>query len=261
MPFISIIIPTYNRAKVIQRALKSILSQAYKDWEVILVDDASTDKTINEIEPYLKNHKIMIVKHSHNQGFFAARNTGIQQAKGEWVSFLDSDDEYLSNGLSTLARELKNIKPHIDVGMFMLRSDQTYGNSNRKGFRRTDTSWDYYQPTYSDIVLKKDVFADMHRCMRTPMAKKYPYQTYNPGLETYHYANLAKLGKQFLYINKDVVLVHEDPANQHSKNRFTKHKKAFRNIYLRMIGEHLAILIQNPRRLFNYLVLIAKLSL
>lgn len=88
---VSVIIPTFNREKTISRAIQSILNQTYNNIEIIVVDDKSTDNT-EEIVKNFNEEKIYYIKHSNNQGACAARNTGIKNAKGEYIAFLDSDD-------------------------------------------------------------------------------------------------------------------------------------------------------------------------
>jgi glycosyltransferase involved in cell wall biosynthesis len=96
MPKVSIIIPTYNREKYLPLALDSILNQTFKDYEIIVIDDGSTDNTRQAIKPY--EEKIQYL-YQDNAGVSAARNAGIRQAKGEWLAFLDSDDEWVPDYL------------------------------------------------------------------------------------------------------------------------------------------------------------------
>lgn len=93
MPTVSVIIPTYNRANPLQRTLDSVLEQTYDDLEAIVVDDASTDETAAVMESY-DDPRVTFVQHETNEGGSAARNTGIEHAAGEYVAFLDSDDEW-----------------------------------------------------------------------------------------------------------------------------------------------------------------------
>lgn len=95
---ISVIIPTYNRASVLSRAVESVLAQSYKNWELIIVDDGSTDHTAEILKAYSQNPQIKIIRTS-NQGVSAARNKAIGQAQGLWVAFLDSDDQWLEDKL------------------------------------------------------------------------------------------------------------------------------------------------------------------
>lgn len=93
-PFFSIIISTYNRAHLLERALNSLIFQHEEDWEAILVDDGSTDDTYSILLPYLRKYrKIRYLKKSHN-GEAMSKNAGIWSSIGHYISFLDSDDEY-----------------------------------------------------------------------------------------------------------------------------------------------------------------------
>ena len=105
-PLISVIIPTYNRENIITRAIDSVIHQTYKNWELIIVDDGSKDKTEEVIKPYLKNHKVSY-HYQKNKGVCEARNYGIKKAKGEYIAFLDSDDEFEENKLSVQLCEMK----------------------------------------------------------------------------------------------------------------------------------------------------------
>ncbi|WP_071188886.1 glycosyltransferase family A protein [Trichormus sp. NMC-1] len=90
MPKISVIIPVYNSEKTVAETLDSVLAQTYGDLEVIIVDDGSTDKSI-EICRQFNDERIKIV-HQQNRGLAGARNTGIRHAQGEFLGFVDSDE-------------------------------------------------------------------------------------------------------------------------------------------------------------------------
>lgn len=95
---ISVIIPTYNRASVLFRAIDSVLAQTYKNYELLIVDDGSNDETHELLLPLINLEKIKYFKHQ-NRGVSAARNVGVQNANGELITFLDSDDEWLPHKL------------------------------------------------------------------------------------------------------------------------------------------------------------------
>lgn len=107
MSQISVIIPTYNRAKYLPRAIESVLGQTHTDLELIIVDDASTDETQAYINS-LADNRIRVILHSKNLGVSSARNTGIKAAKNNWIAFLDSDDEWLPHKLKTQLEFIKN---------------------------------------------------------------------------------------------------------------------------------------------------------
>lgn len=101
----TVVIPTHNRARLVPRAIRSILAQTISSWELIVVDDASTDATREAVEPFL-DARVRYVRQPTNQGAAAARNEGARQARGRFVTFLDSDDEgkptWLAQMLSAL---------------------------------------------------------------------------------------------------------------------------------------------------------------
>jgi glycosyltransferase involved in cell wall biosynthesis len=98
-PQISIIVPTYNRDDFLPKAIQSILNQTYQDWEAIIVDDGSTDKTEEIVKGYKKS-RIRYIAHKSNLGISTARNTGIKNSKGKYIALLDSDDEWFPEKLS-----------------------------------------------------------------------------------------------------------------------------------------------------------------
>lgn len=97
----SIIVPVYNKETVLKRAINSILNQTYREYEVIIVDDGSSDDSLKEINKFSSIENIKII-HQENKGVSVARNTGIQSANGDCITFLDPDDEWKDNHLEVL---------------------------------------------------------------------------------------------------------------------------------------------------------------
>lgn len=100
-PFFSVIIATYNRALLLKRALDSLLKQTEMDWEAVIVDDGSTDPTNIIVESYQKLTDKITYTYQKNSGVILAKNKGISLVRGKYITFLDSDDEYKPNHLST----------------------------------------------------------------------------------------------------------------------------------------------------------------
>lgn len=96
---ITVIIPTYNRGSLLKRAVDSVLNQTYKNIEIIVVDDCSTDNTEKIMKDYNQISFIKYIKLTKNSGACVARNVGIKNAKGNIIAFLDSDDEWLNDKL------------------------------------------------------------------------------------------------------------------------------------------------------------------
>lgn len=91
-PVVSIIVPVYNAEKTLKRCVNSIINQLYKDWELLLVDDGSTDDSSIICDEYAQQDRRIRVFHKQNGGVSSARNVGLDNAIGEWVTFIDSDD-------------------------------------------------------------------------------------------------------------------------------------------------------------------------
>ncbi len=104
MAFLSIIIPAFNRCEFLNRALKSVFSQTFSDYEVIVIDDGSTDDTAEMVQ---KNYTQVRYCFQTNKGVSASRNKGLELAKGHWIAFLDSDDEWLPQKLEKQISLLK----------------------------------------------------------------------------------------------------------------------------------------------------------
>ena len=89
---VSIIMPSYNTAKFIGETINSVLAQSYANWELIIVDDCSTDNTDDVVNQYLADERIRYIKNDTNSGAAVSRNRALQEANGKWIAFLDSDD-------------------------------------------------------------------------------------------------------------------------------------------------------------------------
>jgi glycosyltransferase involved in cell wall biosynthesis len=112
-PIVSVIIPTYNYAQYLPDAIDSVLNQTYKDFEIIVVDDGSTDNTSDVILQYLSNPCLRYIR-KENGGQASAKNRGIIESKGEFIAFLDADDIWFSNKLE-LQLQLFGKNPHTGV--------------------------------------------------------------------------------------------------------------------------------------------------
>lgn len=119
----SVIIPVYNVEKYIEKCIDSILNQSYKDYEIIIINDGSTDGSENILKKYNNNKKITIIT-QENQGLSAARNAGIKKAKGDYIVLVDSDD-YIEELL--LEKLNENINDNIDIIRYQTRTvDDNY---------------------------------------------------------------------------------------------------------------------------------------
>lgn len=112
-PLVSIILSTYNRAHLVARAIASVLTQSYRNWELIIIDDGSVDDTAQVVMPVVKSDPRIMYFYHANTGLARSRNIGITLASGKYTTFLDSDDEYRDNHLSvrieTMAKQPSSV--------------------------------------------------------------------------------------------------------------------------------------------------------
>lgn len=114
MQLVSVIIPTFNRGWIIERSVRSVLAQTYQNFEIIIVDDGSSDNTFDVVKSF-GDIRIRYMRHEKNLGGSAARNTGIKAAKGGYIAFLDSDDEWFPKKLEKQMEVFNNSIPDVGV--------------------------------------------------------------------------------------------------------------------------------------------------
>jgi len=125
MPLLSIVIPVYNVENYLDECLRSILNQNFNDYELILVDDASTDRSGEICDEYASKYKnIKVIHLKENSLLPGARNAGLEKAEGEYVHFCDSDDYYLDNSLLPISKILKKDAPDVLVGQFICKPEK-----------------------------------------------------------------------------------------------------------------------------------------
>ena len=160
-PLVSVVVPTYNRASLLPRAISSALGQSFEDLELIVVDDGSTDST-GEVVGAFGDPRIRLIRLPTNAGLSGAQNAGLRAARGEWVAFLDSDDEWLPTKLEQqLVRLREDAGPAAAVAYcFLQRQDERTGRTvpARRGgpegdvFQALLTGW---SPLPSCLVVRR----------------------------------------------------------------------------------------------------------
>lgn len=144
-PLVSIIVPCYNASNTLDRLVKSVLNQAYVNFELLLIDDGSSDSTNEICERYAAFDKRISVKHKSNEGVSKTRNLGIEIAKGDWITFVDADDELGENYLMDMVNCAINKKTDFIISniyamfngqkkSFDLEPSSVYGAKNIKQF-------------------------------------------------------------------------------------------------------------------------------
>lgn len=143
-PHISIIVPTFNLENYIDKTLESIVQQTFSDWEVLTVDDGSTDNTSALIEGWAKrDDRIKLLRNQRSKGVSGARNTGIENARGKWIVFLDGDDLFRKDALQT---RVQASNAHPDCCFISGDFTRFHSDNDMDGrpFSETDLHWRKY---------------------------------------------------------------------------------------------------------------------
>ena len=166
---VSVIIPVYNKQDYIKRTINSVLNQTYKNFEIIVVDDGSTDNSLKAIKQ-IKDKRIKVFAQK-NLGVSNARNKGIKQAKGNYIAFLDADDEFLPKYLETIAKLIIKYPGNSFFGTAFKK----IFNNNKKDICTFSTKKDFIIKDFisaladnekffvhiSSVVIKKEVFNEI----------------------------------------------------------------------------------------------------
>ena len=122
---VSIIMPSYNTDKYIAESIESVLSQTYQNWELIIVDDCSTDNTDTVVQKFINDSRILYFKNKHNNGAAFSRNYGLKVAKGKWIAFLDSDDLWTPDKLEKQIEFMINGNYHFSYTNYIEIDDKS----------------------------------------------------------------------------------------------------------------------------------------
>jgi glycosyltransferase involved in cell wall biosynthesis len=144
-PLISIVIPTYNHAHYLAFALKSVIDQTYIHWEAIVIDNHSADNTESIVLSF-DNPKIKLLKIHNNGVIGASRNMGLNEAKGDWIAFLDSDDFWYPSKLETV---VKNIRQDDEIDVFSTDEMQVNEMTGTKKILR----YGHYTSNFYQVLL------------------------------------------------------------------------------------------------------------
>ncbi len=157
-PYFSIIVPTYNRGYIINKMIDSLIQQEFEDWELIIVDDGSDDSTNEVIEFYKKDFsaKIYYFKFDKNKGVNIARNFGATKAKGNWLVFQDSDDEFTKHALTILYDLTKRVEVPLIWSACITQSGKKMTN----------------QPEFEGYVSFKDLWCEKLKGEYLPTIKR-----------------------------------------------------------------------------------------
>lgn len=162
-PLFTVIVPVYNPGPFLCSCIDSILSQTYRGFELICVDNGSTDGSSTVLDKYAEKHSNLLVLHQENKGVSVARNTGIACAKGEWLYFVDSDDMVDINCLSNIKTVIDK-HPDIDILAFQTRQINEVGDVIADNRSQHSDSIDIHGDIIEQITLCKER-ADLAWCV------------------------------------------------------------------------------------------------
>lgn len=199
MPFISIIIPTYNHANYISKALKSVMNQSFQDWEAIVIDNQSVDETRKIIKSF-NDSRIRYLRISNNGIVAKSRNAGVKFAKGKWIAFLDSDDWWKKNKLK-MCYEIIKQKNDID---FIYHDLRVINNENSLFNLRKIKGRKLKEPIIIDLLLNGNPISNSSVVVKKDLLKKVGLIDENKRLiaaEDYNtWLKISKITNNFLYL-------------------------------------------------------------
>lgn len=232
---ITIITPTYNRRDLVQTTIQSILNQTYTNWELIIVDDGSTDDTEQVIQNYLSDKRIRYVKKT-NSGQAPSLNVGASYAKGDYITFLDSDDEAYPNWLEVVSANLKENTGILCVGAMRKFPDGTILTEGMNHFRLFGKTWKL-KFTCGSLFIKRSVFeaiggydADLKANIQTDLGYRL-------------LAYLRTTNMEAVVLNDYLVQI-----NAHDGERIRNNWKKRRDGSIQFINKHYRFIYENDRK-------------
>jgi len=248
LPTVSVIIPTYNRAHLIGRAIESVLSQTYDCFEIIIVDDASVDGTERVIRNYT-DKRIRYIRSDKNMGPAGARNVGIESARGKYIAFLDSDDEWLPEKLKKQIRILETTSSKVGVvysGTWRIMGDKKFFIPWPKTIRKEgNIHYDflcgkYLVPTPAAIV-KKACFS-----------KVGTFDNNLPAIAEWDLWIRISKYYHFKYINEPHVI------SYYTRNSISTDLLKKNRATIKILKKHFIEIGRNPKALFVFMKLLVR---
>ena len=210
---VSIITPAYNAEKYIKDTIESVIAQTYENWEMIIVDDASKDNTVNIIKNYQqKDRRIKLISLNENQGVANARNIAIQNAKGIYIAFLDADDIWEKDKLKKQIQIIKSTNADITYTAYKM-IDETGKTIKRRSVKK--------EISLNDLLKENSIIFSSVLCKKERINNKYFVSKWYH--EDYVFLlDLAKEKNKFCGINESLM---EYRVHQKSRS-FNKSKAA-----------------------------------
>lgn len=230
---ISVIIPTYNREKQIKRAIESVIRQTYGALEIIIVDDGSTDNT-EDVVCQIEERKIKYVRQK-NQGACVARNRGIKEASGDYIAFLDSDDEWVSNKLERQMSHINNVGSEVSVCNYVIENNNktkvAMSNIHSEVFTLNELL-NYNYITTGAILIKREL-----------LQKVGMFDEKMPRYQDWELALRIARKTEIPFLNEPLLIQH---VQKESISRSTSKDKKFYALE-RMLEKNIELFYENPK--------------
>lgn len=240
---VSVIIPTYNRSELLVKAIKSLQDQSHQNMEIIIIDDFSTDNT-PEVVKNMFDKRIIYIRHEVNKGGAEARNTGIRLATGDFIGFLDSDDQWLPKKLE---KQLQKFNEQPDVGV-VYTGVQVVDEHNKptrkivpvfRGDMLAKLLESNCIDTTSSVLVRREVLAQIHG-----------FDGQLPSCQDWDlYIRLAQVAK-FDFVKESMVLFYH-----HSGERITTNKLSVLNGHLKVFKKYKDLAKKERKLTFHRFVL------
>lgn len=201
-PLVSIIVPTYNRARTLGRTIESVLKQTYTNFEIIIVDDCSTDNTSEVLKKY-QDSRICIFRHEHNKGVTAAKNTGLNNIHGEWFCTLDSDNEIIPETIESMLSIPSSIDQRINW-IICNCIDSVTGKFTVEGLSKDQ---------YLSIQDRLSVKGELWGILQTSLLGDHRFNENLPGFETTLWFKLYEKAFRY-YVHKGYQIYHTESGDR-----------------------------------------------
>lgn len=220
-PLISIVVPVYNASKYIGKTIESVLAQTYKEWELLLVNDCSTDNSVEVISAYLSDKRIKLITQDKNMGAAKARNRGIDEANGQVLAYIDADDLWHEDKLK---KELAFMKAN-DVAFCY--TEYEFGDENAKGtgkYVRVLDRLTYKKALSRTIIFTSTVMFDLEKISKEDI--KMPAVASE---DTASWWSILRKGYMAFGL-KESLTIYRRPEKSLSSNKFVAIKRIW-NLY------------------------------
>lgn len=237
----SVLIPVYNVEKFIEECLDSVLSQTFTDFEMILVDDGSTDSSGEICDSYaLKDERIRVI-HKENQGLISARRVGIREAKGDFCVFVDSDDKVKPELLSTLNYYIEKFNSDMVLYTFAYYDGKETKSRDKQLFGDGRLfEGDSKKELYEEFIAGPNYYAIWTKCIETCILKSDPinyaeYYSFNMSEDVLQSIYPLTKAERIVFADKELYLYRYNPGSiSHSMSADTIYKKNTSHVFALM---------------------------